>query len=690
MIRKKFRWICFLLTGTLCTAVLGACTDPDDGGGNNFEPVLVEPDGVVEKSGDDFLYSNSDIRMTVSESGIIKSVSTSDGRTVLRGQALQAKLQYSTSDSMWEARVWQEKEAGAATVEAGKNDLVVHYSSFPGTKVSVKMNIRLKGDNIYFYNTAENKGGGTVVAVEAPYFTGLEVLENDNLRLPDRNGVRIEEPLTTNNTFDVREMRYPVNMSFQMMTYGNDDASVAIRCEDSEMSYKDLLFGGEEKAFAIRQYPFVGRGDHVKMPAVVLKCAREDWHAASVDYANWWFGFAKRPVWVDYLKDFPTTTATEEPHWNPVDGTPPATMDELVAATQDDLRMGYDATQLQTWWNPTGSEGSYDYQENTKWPDYEYSSVIRDKYGLAEFVERVQTTGLQIGFFQNARLASPDSQWSKEEWMIRPAVSEKYATTETWFGKTFSVMCPATEYFDALYERQSEFAWAGLNFMQLDQIGAAPSFLCFGKNHGHSTPATAWKEGYLDQYLSKMSGLSEKYGIWYWTEGVWEGASQYVQVSHRAKMYGSEEPSYDCPEYFEFTFPGYRLWGDAWSGGVPVWNFGPGQDGVKILKANADFYRDSYYKDVYGLTAEGASAVWNQNDGLGEIVVLAKGNSANAANQAVIRLDKQKIGGMSLKSFTQIGYLSDVTVSETDTHLVVTVTTNGTRLGGARIVLNKQ
>ena len=131
---------------------------------------------------------------------------------------------------------------------------------------------------------------------------------------------------------------------------------------------------------------------------------------------------------------------------------------------------------------------------------------MADKYGLAEFAERVQQTGIQVGLFQNARLSSEDSRYCKDEWKVKPSLSEKYATTETWFGKTHYVMCPTTEYFEVLYNRQAEFAWAGINFMQLDQIGAAPSFLCFGKNHGHSSPATAWKEGYLDGYLKNMSG----------------------------------------------------------------------------------------------------------------------------------------------------------------------------------------
>lgn len=649
----------------------------------------INSDGIVrELNGKTFL-ENDYLRVEVSENGVINGITTSDSRKVLQGDTLQAKIQYSSSKSMWEARSWQVKEAGSGTVQKTDDSLTVVYSDFDGIKAEVRMEMRLLEDNIYFYTTLKNSDNGTIVSVEAPYFTGLEVLENDSLRIPDRNGVKIDAPLTTNNTFDERSMRYPVNMSFQMMTYGNDEASVAIRCEDEEMAYKELQFGGENNAFSIRQYPFAERGDENSLPTTVLKCAHEDWHAASLDYAEWWSSFARKPVWVENLKEFPTTTATESSHWNPVSGAEAASISELVAATQVDNRMGYDATQVQAWWNPTGSEGSYNYVENTTWPEYEYSSKMVDKYGLAEFAERVQQTGIQVGLFQNSRLSSEDSQYCKEEWKIKPSMFEKHSTTETWFSKTHYVMCPTTGYFDVLFERQTEFAWAGINFMQLDQIGAAPSFLCFGKNHGHSSPATAWKEGYLDGYLKNMSSLSEKYGVWYWTEGVWEGASQYVQVSHRAKMYGSEEPSVDSPEYFEFTFPGYRLWGDAWSGGVPLWNYAPGADGVKILKGNTDFYLGSIYRDTYGLIFEGSDAesVWNYNEELGEVIILTKGNIEQNKSIVTIKLNKDVIDDASLVSFVKVGYLNDISVTETDSEIVLNVRLNGQRMGGARIKL---
>ena len=683
---KQRPFIC-LITILFIFSLFSACSDGDKIKGDKSEKII--SDGVVRESGGNVFLANDDLQVEIGENGVIKGITTSDSREVLRGDCLQAKIYYSTSKSMWEARSWKVKQAKTGKVEKTKNSVTVEYSDFENVKAVVRTQICLSKDNIYFYTTLENKDSGTIVAVEAPYFTGLKVLENDSLRLPDRNGVKIDYPFTTNNTSEERSMRYPVNMSFQMMTYGNDEASVAIRCEDKEMSYKELQFGGENNAFSIRQYPFAERGDKCSLPATVLKCAQEDWHAASIDYAKWWSSFAEKPVWVDNLKDFPTTTATESAHWNTISGAESASIDELVAATQEDNRAGYDATQVQAWWNPTGSEGSYDYVENTKWPEYEYSSKMADKYGLAEFAERVQQTGIQVGLFQNARLSSEDSRYCKDEWKVKPSLSEKYATTETWFGKTHYVMCPTTEYFEVLYNRQAEFAWAGINFMQLDQIGAAPSFLCFGKNHGHSSPATAWKEGYLDGYLKNMSGLSEQYGIWYWTEGVWEGASQYVQVSHRAKMYGSEEPSEDCPEYYEFTFPGYRLWGDAWSGGVPVWNYAPGSDGVKILKGNSDFYLDSIYRDTYGLSnnCNDARCVWNYNQKLNEVIILGQGNTSGNQLTATIKLDKAMIGNASLDSYTTVGYSNGVIVKENDSEIVLTIRLNGNRMGGARIKL---
>ena len=154
-------------------------------------------------------------------------------------------------------------------------------------------------------------------------------------------------------------------------------------------------------------------------------------------------------------------------------------------------------------------------------------------------------------------------------------------------------------------------------------------------------------------------------------------------------MYGSEEPSEDCPEYYEFTFPGYRLWGDAWSGGVPVWNYAPGSDGVKILKGNSDFYLDSIYRDTYGLSnnCNDARCVWNYNQKLNEVIILGQGNTSGNQLTATIKLDKAMIGNASLDSYTTVGYSNGVIVKENDSEIVLTIRLNGNRMGGARIKL---
>jgi len=88
-----------------------------------------------------------------------------------------------------------------------------------------------------------------------------------------------------------------------------------------------------------------------------------------------------------------------------------------------------------------------------------------------------------------------------------------YEETYPTSGKAVDVaMCPASEAFQkAIVAAADKVRAAGTDAIYLDQISEMRSYLCFDPNHGHTTPATAYYEGY-SQLLNDISNVMDRYG----------------------------------------------------------------------------------------------------------------------------------------------------------------------------------
>ena len=682
---KKIACLLCLLFGLTFLSGLSACADK---GGDTV--TKVDSDGKVSGVSGGFTYENDNISLTVTENGVIETISSGE-KTIFRGDALQAKIRYSTASDMWQAKSFSDKSARSASVSDGGDRLTIAYSDFEGLDVSVETEIVLNGESIYFYNTVENKAEGTVVAVETPHLQGLQEISGGKFYIPDRNGGVVNDALGANNTIDEQSYRYPLIMSAQLYTYGTDEQTVSIRAEDQTMAYKEFQFGGENNVMSVRQYPFAMNGTTAHLAAVVIKCADDSWHSASDDYGNWYHSWAKSPEHSSKLDSFPIIGETKV-NWKPLDeNSEPESVTSMVSKLSSLKNRGYGGSEIVTWWGgPDNPPVGISEWQDLVYPDYRYPSTIGDKNGLAEFIDRIHSLGdMQVGFYTNCRLGSQNSELLDSSWKVQAANGESLPDYETWWNNTYNIMCPSTAFLDLTFERQKEFAEAGLDFMQLDQIGAAHSFLCFGEDHGHSTPATAWTEGY-SEYLEKISGLTKELDTWFWTEGTWEGSSQYVQVSQYGAWGVDNQDvrnSSHFPAFYLYTFKTHKLFGGAWLGGIPVWTVSPGSSDAVILQNNTDFYSNSEYHDDYGLTYDESvgAAVWHKNGD--RVMLLAKGNDANASASFEVKISKDVLGNKVLSKQTAQGDLQNVTVTETDDAIVMTLTLNGTDIGGVLLEL---
>ena len=122
-------------------------------------------------------------------------------------------------------------------------------------------------------------------------------------------------------------------------------------------------------------------------------------------------------------------------------------------------------------------------------------------------------------------------------------------------------------------------------------------------------------------------------------------------------------------------------------GGIPVWTVSPGSSDAVILQNNTDFYSNSEYHDDYGLTYDESvgAAVWHKNGD--RVMLLAKRNCANASASFEVKISKDVLGSKVLIKQTVQGELQNVTVTETDDAIVMTLKLNGTDIGGVLLEL---
>jgi hypothetical protein len=266
--------------------------------------------------------------------------------------------------------------------------------------------------------------------------------------------------------------------------------------------------------------------------------------------------------------------------------------------------------------------------------------------GLHALVDGMHAAGLIASFYLNARLANYNSATLKAhpDWEVRK-IGPRYL--EHYGDQDFTVLCPATEGFrkHMIGEAMRIAAEYHGDGVQLDQIGAAGSMLCFNPAHGHSTPATAWGEGYprmLREMRATCRAVNPRF--WMWTEGAWEGAGAYLDAS-QGGFWQSIPGSVTFPQMYRYTHPTHLLFGDPLLGGVPYWCPTDIHRTKRIYAAAKDLLRTLRFMDDIGLSVpEGAEAHWWKK---GRRALLSVMNRTDKEQSFDVRLscDRTGIGG---------------------------------------------
>jgi hypothetical protein len=254
----------------------------------------------------------------------------------------------------------------------------------------------------------------------------------------------------------------------------------------------------------------------------------------------------------------------------------------------------------------------------------------------------IRANHLLAVYYLNARLLNVTSKTyrSHPEWA---ALTQDGPRREQISTEVFHVACPASPGYQRRLENEvlRVAGRYGGDGVQLDQIGAAWSVLCFDKSHGHRTPAMPWAEGHTRLLKQVRSAMRKaKSDFFCWVEGAWEGASQYVDLS-QGGFWPDHPGSEPFPEMCRYTLPEHPQFGDARIGGVPYWC---PSDIPRARRINAEasaFFWDGEFRDTLGLSIDNdGEAHWFTK---GSRVLVTLFNPHDGPREFTVRLQTAQI-----------------------------------------------
>lgn len=518
---------------------------------------------------------------------------------------------HSDEADIWKAQSWVERKPEGVRVSRSSSGWLVHVASFGGKAVRCTARARIVGSEVRWDITVTNRTGGTVVGVVGPTLRGVRDVPSGALYIPDRPGQRLGDPWTA-LAAERRGIAYPVPASMQYLTYSGKDAGLALHVLDRAMTFKHFAFGGPGREMTVYQYPFILPGRSRRLPTVVWQTLDGDWHGAADRYGAWFRTWAAKPSISPQVRAYPIMGGTvvrsrpvDDPHLKDV--TKAMETGTYAGALEQARRLkagGFDGTELVGWFG----QG-----HDTTYPDHLPSDAMGGVEGLKHTLRTMREIGMISVLYLNARLAALESPTLARhpEWEVRQEGGKRWI--EQYGDGKFVVLCPSAPGWKAHLREEvlRTVREYGTDGVQLDQIGAASSMFCFSREHGHSTPATAWGEGY-PRFLRDLQRDARRIlpHYWQWVEGAWEGSGQYLDGT-QGGFWQSIPGTVTFPQLYRYTHPDHPLFTDARMGGIPYWCPSNIHRNRKINEAVGSFFWVARFMDDIGLTApEGVEVHW--------------------------------------------------------------------------------
>ena len=517
---------------------------------------FTESDGVVSK------LENDELIVTIGQNGEILSVTTKFCTVTYQNAATADAFSLTldpATDNIWDTdpegkgnRVLTEADAIIKHVVGENSVEVISVIRSKAGSVVLRKTFSLNGSDLKIESTVENRlDTGVVIAATPIYLQGVTSRKKAmNCLWPYKTGTLcklgiISGGIPTGDGGTMLKESYPTPISMQLVTLYDDYKTVSYTVEDKNATYKTFFYKSCADKSAetwCEQMPFTAPWQKTELAPVVISCFdKGDWTLASDRYQDFLvdIGWAKTPTpsaqhftggngWDlnIYLDNCLTKYVASAPA-------------NAAQTLQTSMRLILRRTGLKYMWITGWHEGGFD----TYYPDYTFSQMMGGEAGFIQGLEELHAEGGKAIVYLNAHMSDIQSQWyntknedgvkNGEACATRKADGTVYEETYPTSGKAVDVaMCPASEAFQkAIVTAADKVRAAGTDAIYLDQITEMRSYLCFDPNHGHTTPATAYYEGY-SQLLNDISNVMDRYGQdWFLLcEGVCDCYGKWIDV----------------------------------------------------------------------------------------------------------------------------------------------------------------
>ena len=476
--------------------------------------------------------------------------------------------------------------AWRVTVEEPDGRVVEATSAAPRADVDVALDAVETADGWTVTGRVSNKGKGRVTAFEGTILDGLPVDKaRSGLYVPDGFGRRISSFAAADGPkrpvgwkpvgegeYVYETANYPgrqLAMPWVALDDGKSGASAMVldpvaRAKRFRFRYRPAKGAG---AIAPVHPIFLDPGHTWTLPPVALARYAGDWHVAARKYRAWYDTVRKTdafPAWTKQVNGWLLVILkqqNEEIFW------PYGDFDKLADYAD---KLGLDMIGLFGW-----TVGGHDHL----YPDYDPCPKMGGRDSLVKGIKLLQKRGKRVCIYANGQLQQVGAtafweQYGKDIALVKrdgSLVLQHYHKYSDIPRYDFALGClHATPWHERMRSLARQANDLGADAILYDQLGIFSPFACYGKGHGHPTPAWSYeaeRPAFIKSIADEMKGVNPNFVVM--TEGLHDSVFDSIAFFHgcsfgtyhpacaslmRARRTESN-PGGEWPEIIKYTFP---------------------------------------------------------------------------------------------------------------------------------------
>lgn len=378
--------------------------------------------------------------------------------------------------------------------------------------IILEINIKLKGDELYFSSYIRNNSESELVIREVnfPTIKNIRLSDKQSLYGGSASGAQrhvkidnITEAIQSCRTQYMADDENGINMPWYdngFAIFANDRDGLYMGDHDTAFEMTAMLFRkrGIEIDAGMHRSPFLKPGESCTFDGLVLSPYTGDWHVGARKYRQWaertWYKPLPRP---ESLKDgFNGWYRIIMRHQY---GKIMFRHDEMPRILKSMKETGINTLLIFGWWDQ-GMDAGY--------PEYDFDESQGGMTALKEYFREFRANGGKIHLYFNGRLMDTSTDFYKKhgkKLAIRGCDGEPLIERYMFSGpgidlchqfgyKSFALACTWSHKWMKVLKRFVDTAVTlEVDGIFIDQIGM-PELPCFAEEHGHKIPLTANRE----------------------------------------------------------------------------------------------------------------------------------------------------------------------------------------------------